>query len=85
MPPNEIFMLMGMGGVFVLLGIGAIIWGKREERGYYNAIASRRDIREYLERSPNRPEHEALKIGGWIAIATGLVITAIGGGFWYWG
>ncbi len=85
MPPDEYFLLMGMGGLFILLGIGAIIWGTREEKGYYNSLSSRKDIREYIEHSPQRPEHEALKIGGWIAIATGLITLAIGGGFWYWG
>ncbi len=77
--------VVGMGGLFILLGLVAIIWGKREEKGYYNSLSSRTDVREYLERSPERPEPGALKIGGWIAIAIGLVMLGIGGGFWLWG
>ncbi|TET26534.1 MAG: hypothetical protein E3J67_01305 [Dehalococcoidia bacterium] len=79
------FVLMGMGGLFIILGIAAIIWGKREEKDYYNAISDRSDVREFLEHEPETPEPGALKIGGWIAIALGLLMLAIGGAFWFWG
>jgi len=79
------FILMGMGGVFILLGIIVFFWGKREEKNYYNAIASRHDAREFLEHKPERPEPGALKIGGWIAMAIGLLIVVIGGAFLLWG
>ena len=79
------FILMGMGGLFILLGLAAIIWGKREETGYYDSLSSRSDMRKYLEHWPQYPESEALEIGGWIAIAIGLVMVATGGGFLLWG
>lgn len=66
--------LMAMGGVFILLGITFYIWGKIEEKRYYNSISTRIDVREYLERQPQRPEARALKIGGWIAIAVGMLL-----------
>ena len=79
------FILMGVGGFFILLGLGAIIWDKREKKSYYNAASAQRDVREYLEHQPERPELGALKLGGWIAIAIGLVMIAVGGVFWRWG
>jgi len=79
------FILMGMGGVFILLGIIAFFRGKREEKSYYNSIASRHDVREFLEHKPERPEPGALKIGGWIAMAIGLIMLVIGGAFLLWG
>ena len=79
------FILMGMGGLFILLGLATIIWGKREEKGYYNSLSSRTDVREYLEHWPQRPESEALKIGGWIATAIGVLMLAMGSGFLLWG
>jgi len=79
------FILMGAGGFFILLGLGAIIWDKREKESYYDALSARRDVREYLEHQPERPELGALGIGGWIAIAIGLVMLAMGGVFWRWG
>ncbi len=85
MPERDLLILMGMGGLFVILGIAAIIWGKREEKSYYDAMATRSDAREFLEHEPERPEPGALKMGGWIAIAIGLLVVVIGGGFWLWG
>ncbi len=78
--------LMGVGGVFIVLGIAAVVWGIREEKGYYRALASHRgDVREFLERRPVRPQPLALKIGGWIAIAVGVVLLIVGGVAWFQG
>jgi len=85
MPYNDFWILMGIGGLFVLLGLAAIIWGKIEEKSYYDSLSSRTDLREYLEHWPQRPEPGALKVGGWIAIAIGLLMLALGGGRWLWG
>ncbi len=85
MPRADWFILMGMGGLFILLGLVAIIWGRREEKSYYDSLSTRHDAREFLEHEPERPEPGALKIGGWIAIAVGLVMVAMGGAFWLWG
>jgi hypothetical protein len=76
--------VVGAGGLFILLGVGAIIWDKAERKSYYAAISSRRDVREYLEHAPLRPEFGALKIGGWIAITVGLVLVAMGSFFRFW-
>ncbi len=68
-----------IGGLFLILGVVAILWGRHEESSYYDAIADRPDVREFLEHLPWRPEPHALIIGGRIAIAVGLfcVIFAI--------
>ena len=79
------FILMAMGGLFVILGVASMFWGKGEEKSYYNAMSTRADVREYLEREPERPEPGALKIGGWIAIAIGLLMVVAGGVLWLWG
>ncbi len=79
MPLHDWFILMGMGGLFILLGLAAIIWGKREEKSYYDSLSTRTDAREFLEHQPLRPQPGALKIGGWIAVAVGLLMLAVGG------
>jgi hypothetical protein len=76
---------MGMGGLFILLGLVTIFWGKREGKSYYNSISSRLDVREFLERQPERLEPGSLKIGGRIAIIVGLVMVAMGGALWLLG
>jgi len=85
MPQGNYLILIGMGGLFILLGVIAVIGGKREEKDYYDSLSSRIDMREFLEHSPERPEPVALRVGGWLAIGVGLLMVAIGGGFWYWG
>ena len=82
MPQPDCFVLMGMGGLFVILGLAAIIWGRSEEKGYYDSLTNRPDTREFLEHWPQRPQFGALKIGGWIAIPIGLLMIIIGGIFW---
>lgn len=85
MPQGDWFILMGLGGLFIILGVALVVGGKREEKGYYDSLSTRSDVREFLERTPEYPQFGALKIGGWLAIAVGVVMLAIGGGFWLWG
>ena len=85
MSHGEWFILIGMGGLFILLGLAAFIRGRREEKGYYNSISDRHDVREFLEHKPERPEPGALKTGGWIAMAIGLLMAVMGGAFLLWG
>ena len=78
------FILVLMGGLFVLLGLGAFFQGRADEKRYFDSIASRPDAREYLEHWPQRPEPGALKVGGWIAIALGVFMLALGIAFLLW-
>lgn len=82
---RDFFIMMSMGGVFVALGIGAIIWDRSEKKGYYSHLYTRTDVREYLEHSPERPGFGALKIGGCIAIGVGLLLIIMGGVLLFWG
>ncbi|MFC1921065.1 hypothetical protein ACFLYQ_05005 [Chloroflexota bacterium] len=78
MPQTDSIVLMVMGGLFILLGLAAIIWGKKEESSYFDNLSTRPDTREFMERWPPRPQFGALKIGGWIAIAIGILMAVWG-------
>jgi hypothetical protein len=82
MSDADFWILMGLGGLFALLGIGAFLWGRKEAEDYYKTISARSDVREYMEHTPERPEPSALKIGGLITIIIGLVMLILGGVFW---
>lgn len=84
MSQGDLSALLGTGGLFVLLGIAAIVWDRIEKKNYYDSLAGRADTREFLEGWPPRPQFGAIKIGGWIAIAVGILMAAIGGAFWLW-
>ena len=86
MPQADYFVLMGVGGGFLILGLIAILWGKREETSYFESMASRtNDLREFVSHWPPRPQPGALKIGGWIAGAIGLLVLLTGVVFWILG
>lgn len=85
MPIEDHFVLMVAAGAFLLIGAVFVIWGKAEEKGYYNALVDRADMREYLNHWPQRVEFGALKVGGWIALAIGIILLLVGGGLWLWG
>jgi hypothetical protein len=85
MPQNELITLMIIGGVFTLLGLGALFWGKSEEKHYFETISSRQDTREFLEGWPRRPQFGSLQTGGWIAIVIGIIMIIVGGAFSIWG
>jgi hypothetical protein len=75
---QDIIIMMGIGGGFVVLGVLAILWGWYEEKSYMKYLASRRDLREFMVQWPVRPQAASLKIGGWIAIALGAVLLGVG-------
>jgi len=85
MPQNDLIILMIIGGVFILLGMGALFWGKSEEKRYFETISSRQDTREFLEGWPRRPQFGSLQTGGWIAITIGIIMLVVGGYFSIWG
>lgn len=85
MRDGNLIALMGIGGFFILLGLAAIIWDRKEEKGYYDSISSRPDTREFLEKWPPRAQFGALKFGGWISITIGTLMLIIGGVFWLLG
>ena len=75
------FILMGMGGFFLLLSIIAFLWARSEERGINDALSHRRDLKEFVTRWPPHIEPGALRTGGWISIAIGVILIILGGIF----
>ncbi len=69
---------IAIGIAFIILGISAFVWWRIELKKYYEALIGRMDIREFIEKTPVRPEPDALKIGGIILIAVGITIITLG-------
>ena len=82
MPQGDWFILMGVGGGFIILGLIGIFWGRHEEKTYFDALASRHDMREFVSHWPERPQPGALRIGGWITIIVGVILLIVVMIFW---
>ena len=84
MPWFDWYTLVGMGGLFMILGVVGYLWGSYEERSYYENIADRPDVREFLDHLPWRPEPHAIIIGARISILVGVFLLFCGGAYWLW-
>jgi uncharacterized protein YjeT (DUF2065 family) len=78
MGENMIILILGL--FFLVVGVVMILSGHGEEKGYYEALAGKRDLREFVTHNPERPEPGALRMGGWACIAVGVLIL----GFFVW-
>jgi hypothetical protein len=85
MSSHDLLIMSIIGGIFIILGIIAIIWGRKESGSWYSSISTRIDVREFLDRAPSRPEPVALKIGGVISLIVGVILLLIVLGFHLWG
>jgi multisubunit Na+/H+ antiporter MnhB subunit len=85
MEQTEWLIALGLGALFLLLGIALVFGGRKEEKSYYDGIVGHEDVREFMVHDPERAEPGALKVGGWISLAAGLVMMAISGAMLIWG
>jgi uncharacterized membrane protein len=85
MASGDWLILICMGGGFIVLGLIGILWGRYEEKKYFEAIAERRDVREFMSHWPERPQPGALRVGGWISIVLGVLLLVVGLILWLTG
>jgi uncharacterized membrane protein len=78
MPQGDWFILVIVGGVFLVLGIIGIVWGWYEEKRIFEALAQQPDLREFSLKHVESPQPGALKVGGWIAITIGGLLVVVG-------
>ncbi len=74
---GDLIIMIIIGCVFLILGAIGMVWGKKEEGAYYGSVSERVDVREFLEHLPGRPEPGALRTGGKICFAVGIVILLV--------
>jgi hypothetical protein len=75
---SEWFVLAIAGGVFIVLGVIGILCGRQEQRKMDEALTTHTDVREFISHWPERPQPGALKIGGGIALALGILMVMVG-------
>jgi hypothetical protein len=75
---SEWFIVAIAGGVFIVLGIIGMLWGRHEQKEIDEALTTHTDVREFISHWPERPQPGALKIGGGIALSLGVVMVVVG-------
>jgi hypothetical protein len=85
MDQSDWYTLAIIGGVFIILGLTGIFWGIREEKKLFEALAAKPDLREFSLRHVESPQPGALKIGGWIAMAIGVIMLVVSIVLWKFG
>ena len=78
MDQGDWYILAIVGAIFIVLGIIGVYWGVREEKRLFEALATKPDLREFSLRHVESPQPGALKIGGWIAGALGVILLVVG-------
>ncbi len=85
MSSQELIITTIIGAFFLILGIIAFFWSRREEGAWYSSVSAKIDVREFLDRNPGRQEPNAIRTGGKICVAVGIVILFIALGFFIFG
>jgi hypothetical protein len=85
MPGSDWSILAIVGAVFIVLGLIGILWGRHEQKKMDEALTTHIDVREFISHWPERPQPGALKIGGAIAVALGVLLMVVGLIIWYTG
>ena len=79
MQDSDSYIMIGIGGLFLLIAFAFFFWARSEERSISLSLSRRRDLREFLTGWPMRVEPKALQVGGWISLLVGIVLIILGG------
>jgi hypothetical protein len=82
---TDFWIMMLIGGVFIILGAGILLWGRREEKEICQTMTNRIDVRRYMEHKSEISQSWGFKVGGIITIVIGSALLVMGGVFWLWG
>ena len=78
MTEGDWLILVIIGGVFLFLGAVALFWGRYEEKRIFARLAEQHDLREFTLKHVESPQPGALKLGGWLGLALGVVLGIAG-------
>lgn len=74
MAEGDWIILAIVGAVFLVLGVIALLWGRHEEKRIFDHLAEQHDLREFTLKHVESPQPGALKLGGWLSLALGILL-----------
>jgi hypothetical protein len=67
----DFWIMLIIGAVFTALGVGILLWGRREEKEICQAMSDRTDVRKYLEYKSESSQSWSFRVGGIITLVIG--------------
>jgi len=72
------YIVMGIGGLFVLLGVIIMLWAKHKQKDYGDVLSRREELRSFLGYWPDLILPSELRVGGWVSVVVGVALIILG-------
>jgi len=72
------YIVMGIGGLFVLLGLIIMLWAKHKQKDYGDVLSRREELRSFLGYWPDLILPSELRVGGWVSVVVGVALIILG-------
>ncbi len=72
------YIVMGIGGLFILLGLIIILWARHKQKGYGDVLSRREELRSFLGYWPDFILPSELRTGGWVSTVIGAALIILG-------
>lgn len=72
------YIIMGIGGLFVLLGVIIMLWAKHKQKDYGDVLSRREELRSFLGYWPDLILPSELRVGGWVSVVVGVALIILG-------
>lgn len=72
------YIIMGIGGLFVFLGLIIMLWARHKQKGYGDVLSRREELRSFLGYWPDFILPSELRAGSWVSVAIGVALIVLG-------
>ena len=72
------YIVMGIGGLFVFLGLIIMLWARHKQKGYGDVLSRREELRSFLGYWPDFILPSELRVGGWVSVVVGVALIVLG-------
>ncbi len=72
------YIIMGIGGLFVFLGLIIMLWARHKQKDYGDVLSRREELRSFLGYWPDLILPSELRVGGWVSVVVGVALIILG-------
>jgi uncharacterized membrane protein len=78
------YIIIGIGVLFLFLGLIIMLWAKQKAKGYGDVLSRREELRSFLGYWPEFILPRELRAGGWVSIFIGAALIILGIVLLFW-